>query len=227
MSRVVTEGIILSRVNYAEADRILSVITPDNGVISVIAKGVRKQKSKLAGGIELFSISNITFIKGRSEIFMLISTRLKKNFSNISSDLNRTMLGYDVLKSIKKMTQTRAEQEHYELVAEALKSLDNKKIDGDVVMTWFYARCLWVEGHAPNLANDTQKQALAPDKAYNFNYEAMAFEVSPSGVFNASHIKLLRIAMAKSPKTLSKVIVDAKRLEQTLGLLKSMQNYRS
>ena len=48
-----TEAIILRRTNYGEADRVISLITPDRGKISGIAKGVRKPKSKLAGGLEL------------------------------------------------------------------------------------------------------------------------------------------------------------------------------
>ena len=42
-----TMGYVLKRTNYAEADRILNLITPQ-GKISAIAKGVRKEKSKLA-----------------------------------------------------------------------------------------------------------------------------------------------------------------------------------
>ena len=43
-----TFGYVLRRTNYGEADRILNIITP-SGKISAIAKGVRKEKSKLAG----------------------------------------------------------------------------------------------------------------------------------------------------------------------------------
>ncbi|HRQ86596.1 MAG TPA: recombination protein O N-terminal domain-containing protein, partial [Candidatus Saccharibacteria bacterium] len=45
-----TRAIILRRTNYGEADRILQLLTPE-GRKSAIARGVRKEKSKLAGGI--------------------------------------------------------------------------------------------------------------------------------------------------------------------------------
>jgi DNA repair protein RecO (recombination protein O) len=57
MKTIVTKGIVLTRTDYGEADRILHFLTPDQGKIAGIAKGVRKSKSKLAGGIELFSVS--------------------------------------------------------------------------------------------------------------------------------------------------------------------------
>ena len=40
-----TKAYVLRRTNYGEADRILNLITPE-GKISVIAKGVLKEKSK-------------------------------------------------------------------------------------------------------------------------------------------------------------------------------------
>ena len=42
-----TKAIVLRRTDYGEADRILNLITPQ-GKIAVIAKGVRKEKSKLS-----------------------------------------------------------------------------------------------------------------------------------------------------------------------------------
>ena len=45
MKQIVTPAIVLSRMNYGEADRILHVITPKQGKISIVAKGVRRVKS--------------------------------------------------------------------------------------------------------------------------------------------------------------------------------------
>lgn len=66
MKTISTQAIVLKRSNYREADRILRVITPDRGKISLIAKAVRKPKSKLAGGIELFSVNEISYIEGKA-----------------------------------------------------------------------------------------------------------------------------------------------------------------
>ena len=68
MQTLRTEAIILRRTNYGEADRILNVLTPEHGKVSAIAKGVRKAKSKLAGGLELFAVSDITILKGKSDM---------------------------------------------------------------------------------------------------------------------------------------------------------------
>jgi len=86
VNQIVTTAIVLSRLNYGEADRIITVITPDNGKLRLMAKGVRRVKSKLAGGIELFIVSSLTFIKGKGDIGTLVSSRLQTHFSSIVTD---------------------------------------------------------------------------------------------------------------------------------------------
>ena len=44
-----TKAIVLKRTNYDEADRILNLLTPE-GKMSALARSVRKEKSRLAGG---------------------------------------------------------------------------------------------------------------------------------------------------------------------------------
>ena len=53
-----THGIVLTRVDYGEADRIITMLTPE-GKITLMVRGVRRIKSKLAGGVELFSVSEM------------------------------------------------------------------------------------------------------------------------------------------------------------------------
>jgi hypothetical protein len=106
MNQLTTQGIILGRTDYGEADRILTMLTPDHGKLRLMAKGVRRVRSKLAGGIELFSVSDVTYIKGRGDIGTLISTRLVRYYKYIVSDINRTMLGYDLIKLLNKVTET-------------------------------------------------------------------------------------------------------------------------
>ena len=61
-----TEGIILKRMNYGEADRILTIYTLHHGKIRAMAKGVRKLQSRKAGSLELFNHSVLFLIKGKN-----------------------------------------------------------------------------------------------------------------------------------------------------------------
>lgn len=63
-----SEAIVLRAMKYGEADRILHVFTPEHGRRSVIARGARKQKSKLGGRLEPPSHVELQLHEGRGEI---------------------------------------------------------------------------------------------------------------------------------------------------------------
>jgi DNA repair protein RecO (recombination protein O) len=86
MDNVKTKAIVLRRTNYGEADRILNILTP-MGKMSVMAKGVRKTQSKLAGGIELFCVSDVVVHRGKGDLGVLTSARLVEFYSEIMKDL--------------------------------------------------------------------------------------------------------------------------------------------
>jgi len=197
MNQLVTTAIILGRTDYGEADRILSLLTPEYGKLTLMAKGVRRVKSKLAGGIELFSVSEITFIKGRGEVGTLVSTRLIKHYEHIVGTLDRTMLGYELIKRLNKMTEDEPEPEYFEVLKGTFEALDDVSVPLDTVRFWFEAQLLRLSGHTPNLQTDEQGNKLQADKRYEFSYETMSFtNASDRGKFDASHIKFLRLVVA-------------------------------
>ena len=224
MKQLVTEGIILARINYGEADRILTLLTPDQGKLRLMAKGVRRVKSKLAGGIELFSVSTITFIRGKSELGTLVSTRLIKHYGHIVGNLERTMSGYELIKQLNKITEDEVEAEYFELLKQAFEALDDNTIPLPVIRFWFAARLLSQTGHMPNLQTDVRGGKLRAAQAYNFSIESMSFDPSDKGRFNANHIKFLRLAFSGSTAKMLAHIEDSDAMLATLlPLLQAMQ----
>lgn len=194
MKQVVTRGIVLSRTNFGEADKILTVLTADQGKVRLMAKGVRKIKSKLAGGIELFCVSQLSYIIGKGDIYTITSSRLEQNFSNIVKDINRTNLGYNFLKYTNKITEDAPEPQYYTVLKTALSGLDNME-NPSLTKLWLGMQLLKLGGHSPNLKTDIKNSKLVESQHYNFDMQAMAF--SPGGQvgpYKAKHIKLLRLA---------------------------------
>jgi DNA repair protein RecO (recombination protein O) len=201
-------GILLSRTNFGEADRIITFITPDHGKVRAIAKAVRKSKSKLAGGIELFSVSELGLINGRGEIRTLIHSRLITHYGNIVKNLERTQLAYELMRIINKATEDAAESEYFNLLNEGLTALDNHEINIQIIETWFYMRLLKMTGHGPNLHEDIDGKKLDIKSTYNFNIDRMCFAEAEGGqgMFNCNHIKLLRLGFsAQKPSLLQRV----------------------
>jgi DNA repair protein RecO (recombination protein O) len=204
--QIITKGIVLGRTDYGEADRIITMLTPDQGKLRVMARGVRRSKSKLAGGIELFSISDVTYMPGKGEIGTLISTRLDKYYANIVKDIDRVQTGYELIKQLNKATEDEPEEEYFHLLNESFKALDDDKIDLELIKIWFQAQLLKFSGHTPNLVTDTEGRKLEAGKKYNFDFENMSFIDHPQGRFTAGHIKSLRLLFSENPpKTLSQI----------------------
>lgn len=202
MKQIDTTAIVLSRINFAEADRIITVITPKCGKLKLIARGVRKIKSKLAGGIELFSISEITFINSQKEIKLLTSSRLQTHFGNILLNYDRTMTGYDILKMLNKTIHDDCDDEFYHLLLTTLTLLNNKVIDLLLVKCWFMIQLLKLLGHLPNLSTDNEGNKLVANKNYNFDTQSMNLNFQKNGIYRANHIKTLRLMIEENPEKL-------------------------
>lgn len=208
-NQVVTQGIVLVRRDFQEADRIITILTPDHGKVGLIAKGVRRPRSKLAGGIELFSVSDITYLLGRGELHTLVSSRLIRHYGHIVSDIRRTMLGYDILKRITRVTEAAAGEEYFNLLDAALSGLDDLELDEGLADLWFSMQLLHVTGHIPNLKSDAESKPLQANERYLFDFEAMAFRRQKNGPYAANHIKLIRLSYAADNPGVLKQVKDA------------------
>jgi DNA repair protein RecO len=193
VKKVSDQGIILARIDFGEKDRILTVLMREHGKVRVIAKAVRSAKSKLAGGIELFSESNLGYIEGRGEVFTLTSSRLIKHFDKIVQDYDKTELAYDVLKTVNKVVDDGYGQDYYPLVLACLSYLDQETLNCATIAIWFYLKLLNLMGNSINLKTDRENRALKESAKYSFDYEKHCFYVDESGVFDKKAVKLLRL----------------------------------
>lgn len=205
MNQILTTGIVLARTNYQEADRILTILTPDHGKVRVVAKGVRKSRSKMAAGTELLSVSEIGFMRGRGELFTLTTARLQLHFGNIVQHMERTMYAYDMLKRINRLTEDNAEADYFDLLIAVLEALNEQAIDLELIKLWTLVRLLVLAGHQPELSRDNQGNKLNPAPHYGFDMEAMAFYPSSDGLYEAGHIKLMRLCVQQPLDRLQRV----------------------
>ena len=60
-----TEAVVIRRSDFGEADRLLTLFSPDRGKMRAIAKGARKPQSRKTGHVELFMRSKFLLAVGR------------------------------------------------------------------------------------------------------------------------------------------------------------------
>ncbi len=174
------------------------------GKVTLIAKGVRREKSRLAGGVELFSVSEISFVRGKSDISTLTSSRLIEHFDSIIKDYSRTLVAYDFLKWIGAVTEDATEASYFQLLRTGLTYL-NARIDPQLVRVWFLSNLLTESGYDIELFVDESGSALTVDSLYTFDVTSGKLLVSTNGTFSAEHVKLLRLLRTVTPDKLRRV----------------------
>jgi DNA repair protein RecO (recombination protein O) len=88
-----TEAIVLRRTDFGEADRLLTVFTPERGKLRLIAKGARKPTSRKSGHLELFSYGRFLVAVGR-DLDIVTQAETLEPFLPLREDLIRTTYAY-------------------------------------------------------------------------------------------------------------------------------------
>lgn len=198
-----TQAIVLRRTNYGESDRILNLLTPE-GKIAVLAKGVRKEKSKLAGGIELFSVAEVIIHQGKSSLGTLTSAKMLSFYSNILSDLARLTLASEFLKKADRAAEQVDNPDYFCLVQQALQGL-HLQANLELVKTWFLLNFAQAIGEEINLFTDTNGEPLNSELHYFWDHAESALRPDVGGTIDAQAIKLGRIMLSSPLRTVLRI----------------------
>lgn len=199
-----TQAVVLRRTNYGEADRIIHLLTPE-GRLNVMARGVRREKSKLAGGIELFAVSDVVVGQGKGDLGVLTSARLVQFYRHILKDYDRTQFGYEMLKQVSRASETLDEPEWFTIASETLKGLDNFSVPFALTQMWFYLHLSSMLGYELNTHRDYRGEKLDEDGKYRYDETEKGFAMAQGGNLGAEHIKILRLTAAKPLQTIIQV----------------------
>jgi DNA repair protein RecO (recombination protein O) len=206
MKQHTTTAIILKRIEYGEADRILTALTPDVGKITLLAKGVRRSKSKLAGGLELFSITHVTYLQGKSELKTIIGTKLDVHYRAILENMESTMAAYDFMKYMHTFTEEEVDPSYFSLLESGLASLDKREASITTIKTWYMFKLLELSGHGINVDRQLDGSDFKEGARYQFSFDDMSFFTAKSGQYQPEHIKLIRLlSKVSKPELLLKV----------------------
>lgn len=219
-----TNAIVLKRLNYGEADRILTLLTPSLGIVSVIVKGARKLKSKLAAGAELLAINQLVLIEGKSELYTVSSATLEHSFRNILSDLERTNSAFMMLRRVLKIKFIDETSDIYEITREALEAFDDLAVPPATTSLWSYLQLMQVLGHMPDLSVDSSGAALSEDKTYSLDEANGVLVVG--GQLNSNHIKLWRLVNRYKPAQLAQINGAPIAAEESVKIAESALDYQ-
>jgi hypothetical protein len=123
MRNIKTEGIIIKRKNLGEADRIVTIITPHEGKLTVKATGVRKITSRRSAHIELLNHASLSLYKGKG-MHVLTEVKMIDDHSKIKSDFTKVGLAYHLCELVDGLCPENQENSNvYHLLKNTLRRL--------------------------------------------------------------------------------------------------------
>jgi DNA repair protein RecO (recombination protein O) len=211
-----TEGFILRKNDLREADQVFTVFTKDFGKIKILARAIRKIKSKLRSGADLFYLSGLEFIQGKAYKTLTDATALNK-FRDIKRDLNKLGTIQQIADSLDNLVHEEEDKDIWNLLNEALGRLN----DYQLIYHYFLWNLFSILGYQINLYHCVVCQKrLSPSKLY-FSPDQGGIlcsdcsdraeekeEVSPNV------IKTLRLLLKKDWDTLSRLKIPDSEKEQ-------------
>ena len=147
-----TEGIILKRSNFGEADRLLTVFTKHYGKIRCRAPGIRKIISRKAPHLELFNLSTIFLVQGKNMDIVTEAVTIN-NFSRFKKNLDKVKIAYYLCELVDALCPEKQEnREVFELLNQALGILScggSTSMEVEPLKDNFANQLLWFLGYLP------------------------------------------------------------------------------
>ena len=120
------KGIVLKLIDYKDADKLASIFTYEEGVISAKFTGVKRDKAKMKSVAQPFTFADFN-LNQKGNLRTITSADIIDNFSNILLDYNKTICGYivlDIIKSI--LPEQKREEDIFIHTINALKNIETK-----------------------------------------------------------------------------------------------------
>ncbi|HLC43782.1 MAG TPA: DNA repair protein RecO [Patescibacteria group bacterium] len=149
MHSIKTSGIVLKGANFGEADKILTVFTERLGKVKVLARGVRKIKSHLAGSLEPFILSELLLHEGKT-FYSISGAQILESYPTIHDDIAKIARVFFLGELIDNfVTLDEKSGPMFELFVSALDSLENNS--KDILLLSFQLKIVEAAGFKPEL----------------------------------------------------------------------------
>ncbi len=164
-----TEAVVLRRLDLGEADRLVVAYSPDHGKMRLVAKGVRRPRSRKAGHLEPFTRVRLLIARGR-DLDLITQAESLETFAALRRDLERLSEASYVVELLDRFTlDESASRPAYGLLLEALQRLADGRLP-QAVLRFYELRLLEEMGYRPEFFRCVQcasevrpeAQAFAP-----------------------------------------------------------------
>ena len=144
-----SRGIVLRSIRYGEADRILDLYTQDAGLISAIAKGIRRTRSRFGGRLEPLSCVDFVAYQGRT-LDTITQAEVLQSFHGVRENLARFEAAAGMLGSVRALSGgDEADRRVFSLLFNGLDALEKRDSGFESLEAAFGLKLAILAGYAP------------------------------------------------------------------------------
>jgi len=213
-----TQAFVFKKDDINESDRFFSVFTDDFGRLDIFAKAIRKNASKLRSGIDIFFMTEIEFIQGKSKKTLTDATIIEK-FNNVPQDFEKFKTASRIGEILDDFIKGEEKDENiFNLLNEVFYKLNDHNMDvRKCALVYYYF--LWNTLSLLGYRSEVQRCASCNEKLIPYN---IYFSSKEGGVIckkclskdkfsqkiNSDIVKILRIILSKDWQTLFKLKIE-------------------
>jgi DNA repair protein RecO (recombination protein O) len=162
-------AVVLRQHKLGEADRIVTLLTRDHGLVRAVAKGVRRTRSKFGSRLEPFAHIDVQLYPGRNLDIVTQVVSLDAFATDIVSDYGRYTSACAVLETAERL----AGEEHapmpalHLLTVGALRAVADGARARELILDAYLLRAMGIAGWAPSLIECARCAAPGPHRAFH------------------------------------------------------------
>ena len=189
-----TQGFILKKDDRGEANQVFTIYTKDFGKLEILGKAIRKISSKLRSGTEIFYLSEIRFIQGKTQKTLTDAIVIDK-FENVRNNLRKLKITHKIAEVFDELVHGQEKDENlWQLLSEVFDKLNNlqfKIYNLQLVYFYFFWNLVSILGYQPEF-----------------------YECSLNGKkINCDVIKILKVILIKDWQILSRLKIEPRHLK--------------
>ncbi len=185
-------AIVVRHTNYDEADRFITFLSPFQGKVSALAKGVRKLNSRKAGHLQPFTFVDVQLSKGRGASWLVSQVSTIEAYPEITASLDKTVRTSCVLELAERFSLEDAENvQLFQLTLDTIRRIAVFE-DTFPVQRYFDLQLLSVTGYRPQLFECVRcrKKILPEDQYIHYGMGGILCPECGSQVRGGRHISM-------------------------------------
>ncbi|MFH1749653.1 MAG: DNA repair protein RecO [bacterium] len=149
------KALIIKKINIGEANQILLVISPEEGLLKLKARGIKKISSKNSPYLQSLNFVKLNTVSGNTDLQIITAVDCIESFKKLKTDLSKIIFAEFLVEHYLLLVGEDANTDNFSYLLDSLKYFDNQqKLTNqtmDLIYTWLVINILTSSGRKPEL----------------------------------------------------------------------------